>query len=215
MGPVDRQEDDLSGATSPVRRGRGRPRDPAVDTKIIDAAAQLLLERGYDNTTVDDVATRAGVGKATVYRRWPSKDDLALASMTELLASEFPEPDTGSIRGDVEASVHRLIAFVNTDQGAAFIRMTVGESLRDSRVAALHRESIERTEDGGRRILGRAIERDEVRPDIHVDLSLQWLSGFLTVRLISGRPMPAMDEVPAIVDWVLYGLTGSRPDSSG
>ena len=98
----------------PVRRGRGRPRDPETDKRIVAAAADLMLQRGFDRMTVDDVAARAGVGKATVYRRWPSKQDLAVEAMTELFATEFPEPDTGSIRGDVSESVRNIIAFVNT-----------------------------------------------------------------------------------------------------
>lgn len=190
-----------------VRRGRGRPRDPAVDQRITAAAAELMLLRGFDNTTVDDVAAKAGVGKATVYRRWPSKEDLALAAITELFANEFPEPDTGTIRGDVEESITRLVEFVNTEQGAAFLRMIIAESIRDPRIAALYRESTERSEQRARRTLERAIERGEVRPDINMDLAIQWISGLMASRAISGRPMPRLDEVPSYVEWVLHGIS--------
>jgi AcrR family transcriptional regulator len=152
------------------------------------------------------VAARAGVGKATVYRRWPSKQDLAVEAMTELFATEFPEPDTGAIRGDVTESVRNIIAFVNTPQGEAFLRTTIAESIRDPRIAALYRESTERAEAGGRRTLQRGIDRGEVRPDINVDLALQWLSGLLASRVISGRPLPSLDEVDEYVDWVLHGI---------
>jgi AcrR family transcriptional regulator len=190
----------------PVRRGRGRPRDPETDKRIVAAAADLMLQRGFDRMTVDDVAARAGVGKATVYRRWPSKQDLAVEAMTELFATEFPEPDTGSIRDDVSESVRNIIAFVNTPQGEAFLRTTIAESIRDPRIAALYRESTERAEAGGRRTLQRGIDRGEVRPDINVDLALQWLSGLLASRVISGRPLPSLDEVDEYVDWVLHGI---------
>ena len=190
----------------PVRRGRGRPRDPETDKRIVAAAADLMLQRGFDRMTVDDVAARAGVGKATVYRRWPSKQDLAVEAMTELFATEFPEPDTGSIRGDVSESVRNIIAFVNTPQGEAFLRTTIAESIRDPRIAALYRESTERAEAGGRHTLQRGIDRGEVRPDINVDLALQWLSGLLASRVISGRPLPSLDEVDEYVDWVLHGI---------
>lgn len=198
--------DEHPAGEQPVRRGRGRPRDPETDKRIVMAAADLMLNRGFDRMTVDDVAARAGVGKATVYRRWPSKQDLAVEAMTELFASEFPEPDTGSIQGDVTESIRNIIAFVNTGQGEAFLRTTIAESIRDPRIAALYRESTERSEEGGRRILQRGIDRGEVRPDINVDLALQWLSGLLASRVISGRPLPGVDEVDDYVAWVLHGI---------
>ena len=126
-----------SPGSTQVRRGRGRPRDPGTDDRITTAAAELLLQRGFDRTTVDDVAARAGVGKATVYRRWPSKEDLAVAAMETLYSSEMPEPDTGSIRTDLAASYRSVLTFVNTPEGAAFLRTTIAESVRDGRIAAL------------------------------------------------------------------------------
>lgn len=156
--------------------------------------------------TVDDVAAQAGVGKATVYRRWPSKQDLAVKAMTELFASEFPEPDTGSIRGDVTESIRRVLTFVNTAEGKAFLRTTIAESIRDPRIASLYRESSERSEAAGRRILQRGVDRGEVRPDINVDLALEWLSGLLAARLIGNRPLPGVDELDSYVDWVLHGI---------
>jgi len=169
-----------------------------------------MLHNGFDNTTVDDVAARAGVGKATVYRRWPSKEDLALAAMTELFANEFPEPDTGSVRKDIEESIRNILAFVETPQGAAFLRMTIAESIRDARIAGLYRESVERSEERGRRILHRGIERGELRPDLDVDVALEWLSGMLAARVISGRPLPGVDRTEAYTDWVLHGIAARR-----
>ncbi len=206
-----RSDDPPAAPAAPTRRGRGRPRDPSVDGRITAAAAELLLRRGFDNTTVDDVAALAGVGKATVYRRWPSKEDLALAAMTELFANEFPEPDTGSIRSDVEASIRGILTFVNTTEGEAFFRMTIAESIRDPRIAALYRESVQRSEERGRRILRRGVERGEVRPDFDVEVALQWLTGMLAARVISGQPLPGVDRAEAYTDWVLHGIACRHP----
>ena len=82
---------------------RGRPRDPDADGRILAAASALILLRGFDSMTVDEVASTAGVGKATVYRRWSRKEDLAVAAMERLYRDEMPPPDTGSIRGDLQA----------------------------------------------------------------------------------------------------------------
>jgi AcrR family transcriptional regulator len=189
-----------------VRRGRGRPRDPETDRRITQAAAELLLERGFDKTTVDDVAALAGVGKATVYRRWTSKEDLAVAAMESLYSVEMPEPDTGSIAGDLAASYRSVLAFVNSPQGAAFLRMSIAESVRDERIAALYRASTERREAESRRTFERAIARGEVRPDIDIDGAVQWLGGLLASRAITHRTMPTLDDVDGLVQFTLRGV---------
>src|SRR5512141_2126043 len=153
----------------PVRRGRGRPRDPETDERITAAAAELLLQRGFDRTTVDDVAARAGVGKATVYRRWPSKEDLAVAAMESLYSAEMPESDTGSIRTDLAESYRSVLTFLNAADGAAYLRTSIAESVRDHRIAALYRASAERRETQSRATFERAIARGEVRPDVGID----------------------------------------------
>lgn len=197
---------DQDGGANPRRRGRGRPRDPETDSKIVRAAADLLLQRGFDKTTVDEVAARAGVGKATVYRRWPSKDDLAVAAMESLFSVEFPEADTGSIEGDLTASYEAVIAFVNSDTGAAFLRTSVMEATRDERIGALYRQSTERREQQARRTFQRAIERGEVRADASIDAAVQWLGGVITMRTVTGQAMPTPGEVSAMVDFTLRGI---------
>ena len=197
------EQDSLS---PPAKRGRGRPRDPDTDAKITRAASELLLLRGFDKTTVDEVAARAGVGKATVYRRWPSKEDLAFAAMQSLYSDEFPEADTGSIEGDLTATYGSIIAFVNTDTGASFLRMSIMESIRDERIAALYRASTERREEVARHTFQRAIDRGEVRADIDMDMAVQWLGGLLIMREVTGRPMPTLDDVPALVAFTLRGI---------
>ncbi len=197
---------DQDDGANPRRRGRGRPRDPETDSKIVRAAADLLLQRGFDKTTVDEVAARAGVGKATVYRRWPSKDDLAVAAMESLFSVEFPEADTGSIEGDLTASYEAVVAFVNSDTGAAFLRTSVMEAIRDERIGALYRQSTERREQQARRTFQRAIERGEVRADASIDAAVQWLGGVITMRTVTGQAMPTPDEVSAMVDFTLRGI---------
>lgn len=200
---------------TPVRRGRGRPRDPSTDGRIVAAAAELMLERGFDRTTVDEVAARAGVGKATVYRRWPSKEDLAVSAMTQLYDTEFPEPDTGSIRSDLTESYRSVLTFVNSAQGAAFLRMSIAESVRDERIASLYRESTIRREAQHRETFERAVARGEVRPDIDLDCAVQWLGGVITGRAVSGRAMPTVDDVDTLVTFTLRGVLVSPEESSG
>jgi AcrR family transcriptional regulator len=76
--------------TQPPARLRGRPRDPAIDASILETAAQLFAAQGYAATTADEIAQAAGVGKQSIYRRWPSKAELALAALRTLASREIP-----------------------------------------------------------------------------------------------------------------------------
>ncbi len=190
----------------PVRRGRGRPRDPQTDERIIEAAANLLRKRGFERMTVDEVAARAGVGKATVYRRWPSKDDLAVAAMERLYALEIPQPDTGSIRGDLAESYRSVLTFVGSPEGSAYLKMSIAESVRDDRIAALYRRATERAEESARVMFVRAKNRGELRPDVDLDCCVQWLGGIIASRTITGRSLPTLDDVDHLVEMTLRGV---------
>jgi hypothetical protein len=130
--------------------------------------------------------------------------------MASLYDTEFPEPDTGSIESDLAESYRAVLAFVNSPEGAAFLRVSIVESVRDSRIAALYRASTTRRENQSRVTFQRAIARGEVRADLDVDSAVQWLGGMITVRAVTGRPMPTVDEVDDLVRFTLDGIR-SRP----
>jgi AcrR family transcriptional regulator len=199
----------------PAHRRRGRPRDPATDEHIVTAAADLMLTRGFDKMTVDDVATRAGVGKATVYRRWPSKEDLAVAAMDRVYGVEIPEPDTGSVESDLRQSYRELLTAVNTPAGRDLLRASITESLRDERIAGLYRSASERREQQTRRIFERAITRGEVRADADLDALAQWLSGLLAFRVVTQRPLPTENDVDGLVRLTLSGARAGPADGAG
>ncbi len=190
-----------------VRRKRGRPRDPQADGRILAAASALILVRGFDSMTVDEVASTAGVGKATVYRRWARKEDLAVAAMEQLYRDEMPPPDTGSIRGDLRALFGSVLAFVNSPAGTDYIRTTIKESMRDERIATLYREASERAEQNAMVVFERAISRGEVRPDTPMTAAVQLLGALVVMRAITGQEMPALDEVDQMVELVLNGIS--------
>ena len=192
--------------TGEVRRKRGRPRDPEADSRILAAASSLILLRGYESMTVDEVASSAGVGKATVYRRWSRKEDLAVAAMEQLYRDEMPPPDTGSIRGDLTAMYASVLTFVNSPAGTDYVRTTVKESMRDERIATLYREANDRAERGARTVFERAIERGEVRSDVHLEAALQFIGSLVVTRAVNGHDMPSLDELDQLVDFVLSGI---------
>ena len=190
-----------------VRRKRGRPRDPEADGRILAAASSLILLRGFDSMTVDEVATNAGVGKATVYRRWSRKEDLAVAAMEQLYRDEMPTPDTGSIRGDLHAMFASVLTFVNSPAGTDYVRTTIKESMRDDRIALLYRAASERAEKGAAEVFERGMERGEVRPDLHLTAAVQFLGSLVSARAITGNEMPSMAELDQLVEFVLHGIS--------
>jgi AcrR family transcriptional regulator len=183
-----------------------RRRGAVLERAILDAALEQLSTVGWKGLTMEGVAAGARTGKAAVYRRWPSKEDLAVAAMETLYNVEMPEPDTGDIRRDLTESYRSVLAFVNTRDGAAFLRTSIAESVRDDRIAALHRESTERREDVSRVTLERAIKRGQVRADIDIDSAIQWLGGLLAIRAITHRPMPTVDDAETLVEFALRGI---------
>jgi AcrR family transcriptional regulator len=146
---------------APPQRRRGE----VLEKALLDAAWAELTERGYDDLTVDAVATRAGTSRAVLYRRWPSKQDLVLAALTQHVKAEFvAAPDTGSLRGDVVA----LLQAANEKR----LRLAI---LLFTRLGGLYREANTNLAElgayvqGGRdavldEVIERAVARGEVQP---------------------------------------------------
>ena len=187
-------------------RRKGRPRDASADERILAAAAELILTRGFDNMTVDEVAAKARAGKATVYRRWAGKEDLAFAALQQLYTTQLPIPDTGTLRGDLIAATRQALEFSGSETGRAYMRMTVAESLRDRRVGALYTAAFEGQEAAARQLFQRGIDRGELRPDFRMDLAVNWFAGLMILYAIIERPVPSPDEAEDFVEFVLEGI---------
>ncbi|WP_369137129.1 TetR-like C-terminal domain-containing protein [Modestobacter versicolor] len=107
-----------------TRPGRGgRPRDPSRDGAIRAAILKVLAESGYAGLTMDAVAAAAGVGKATIYRRWRTKSELVADAVAELSSVSVEVPDTGSLEGDLRVLLHWLVGAVNGPLGAATLSL--------------------------------------------------------------------------------------------
>ena len=107
-------------ADTEVRPSRGgRPRDPSRDGVIRAAILRLLGEVGYSALTMDAVASEAGVGKATIYRRWRTKEELVVDTVSELNAAEADHPDTGSLEGDLREVLRSMVSLINSPTGVA------------------------------------------------------------------------------------------------
>lgn len=184
---------------------RGQPRNPEAEARILQSAVALLLERGFDKMTIDDVAAAAGVGKGSIYRRWPGKAEDALAGLFDV---QIPDPDTGTLRGDLEHAYRHTLAFVATPGGVEFIRLAASEACRAPAAAPLYRRYLQHRADLTAAALDRARRRGEpVRADADTQVLVEWLAGVLIVRAITGQPMPALEHAGALVDITLHGIT--------
>lgn len=117
-------------------RKRGRPRDPAADRAILDAARDLLARKGFTGTSMDEIARRAGVGKDTLYRRWKSKEELVRYLLTVLAEETVPVPNLDDPRYALFVFLQDIVrANVSSDLGP-IIAGVVGESARNENLAA-------------------------------------------------------------------------------
>lgn len=199
----------------PPRRGRGRPRDEGADQRIVEAAAGLMLERGVADVTVDEVAEQARVGKATVYRRYPSKDALALAALQMMFGTQVAVPDTGSFREDMIIVYTDTIRFAGSKKGSAFLRLAAGAATRSRKAADIYREAYEQRRDQFGVIIDRALERGELVEDLNRALFLDSLPALLVWRTITNQPLPPLDQVPALIDGIIRSLDEARDAALG
>ncbi|WP_327317922.1 TetR/AcrR family transcriptional regulator [Streptomyces sp. NBC_01235] len=125
---------------TPVCR-TGRPRSAAADTAILAATREALVELGWSKLTLGDVATRAGVAKTTLYRRWSGKNELVVDAVAELFG-ELELPDRGSLAADVEGVVLQFAAILARPEARSGLMAAVAESTRDDALRERIRASI-------------------------------------------------------------------------
>lgn len=188
------------------RRGRGRPRAPEVSDAIINATVQLLAEGGVEAATIEAIAARAGVGRPSIYRRWPSIGDLIADVMSMATAREIPVPDTGSLRSDLTQVVDDLIQAMSEPIGLATAALiayaTSHPEMSQESPAQLRRRQTTRI------ITDRAIARGELPKNADADLILDLVAAPIWMTLLVWRRPLSTLNAKAIVDTVLDGALG-------
>jgi AcrR family transcriptional regulator len=196
-------------------RPRGRPRSAKAQQAILAAAIELLLEQGLHVMSMDDVAERAGVSKATIYRWWASKELLALDALATEWATPTPsaERDTGSLRGDLLARFRPWLRQLNRKPYGRVIAGLVAEAQTDPEFAKLYREHfVQPRRDATRPLLLRAIDRGEISADTNLEVTLDLLYGPIYHRLLHGHA-PLNDRfVQQVIDAVIAAV---RSPSTG
>jgi AcrR family transcriptional regulator len=191
-------------------RSLGRPRDERADRAIVTATLELMAEDGVRDLRMDDVAARARVGKATIYRRYRSKDELVTAAVAALV-SEIEVPDTGSTRADLLGLMRGAVDVYNGSVEAAAMPSLVAMS-RDAELARAVREGFLAGRRGAlRAVLERGVERGDLRAGLDFELALDVLGGPLFYRLlVTGGPIDR-DLAEGVVELILRGFAPAKP----
>ena len=189
-----------------TRRPLGRPRDARADRAIVAATLELIAAVGVNDFRMEDVAGRAGVGKAAIYRRYASKDELVTAAVAALV-SEITVPDTGSTREDLLALMRDAVAVYADPIHAGVMPSLVGAMRQQPELARAVRDGLLASRRGAlRAVLDRGVARGDLRADLDLELALDVLGGALFYRLlITGG---ALDEqlVEGIAELILRGF---------
>src|SRR5690348_10331928 len=172
---------DVAEARDATRRP-GRPRSERAEQAIIDATIEALGDYGIDGVRCEDVAARAGVGKATLYRRWAGKEDLLIAAFAAL-KRPMPQPRGESVRADLIALLSVIAADSDDPRFTQRFALLHGAGDRYPRLLARYREEIvEPRRELIRTVLRRGMETGEVRTDIDVEITMLLLTGAMMAR---------------------------------
>jgi AcrR family transcriptional regulator len=178
-------------------------RDARAHRAILRATRQLLGSKGYAKMTIESVAARAGVGKATIYRWWSSKGALALDVLMEML-DLGPAPDTGTTRGDLVAIVNGTNTGLAHPTAAAIIPGLATDLRHDPELAASFRDRfVHPRRDSVAQAIDRGVQRGDLPAHTDRDLLIDLLNSPVFYRvLITGKPVEA-DLAEKLVDFVL------------
>jgi AcrR family transcriptional regulator len=185
------------------KRRPGRPVEARPREAAIQATLELMAEHGIGGVTTGAVARRAGISKATMYRRWDSKDALIADAVGTLVDQEIVIPDTGTLEGDVQILLTEAVELYSAPRAAALMPELVAAIARTPELRSAIRDGfLVRRRAALGQVLERAAARGELRDDVDRDVCLDLFGGVVFYRLlITGGPLDArlVDQLTAVV----------------
>ena len=190
-------------------RGRGRPREERVTGAVLTAVVDLVTEQGIGAVTMDAVASRAGVSKPAMYRRWSTKQDLIIAA-AETRLGVLSVPDLGDFRAELRFVLTARLEAYRLPGSDRLIAGLIGVAAEAGAARGQYAEYTERITSETRRILERGIDRGDVDPDTDVRAAATLVAAPLLFRLIGEQEMPDAPFVETLVELVAraVGPTG-------
>ena len=191
----------------------GRKRDHSRDPEILAAALDVLAETGYDGMTVDMVAARAKAGKATLYRRWPSKAELVIDAVACLKQNDHDPanlPDTGTLRGDLLAMV-KPPSIVDGERKLRIMAGIASMVSRSPELAEAARSAIVEPRIAiNRQLMQRARDRGEVAADADIELAATIAPAMVSYRVLMLGTPTTRESMVALIDGVILPALGVR-----
>lgn len=162
----------------------GRPRSIHADQAILQATLDLLAEVGYQSMSIEAIASRAGVGKTTIYRRYNSKEEL-VADAIESFRDDLAIPDTGSFWGDMDILINNAAKKIDSPLGRQTLALIISTASSNPQFAEVYWTKYTKVRrEALSKVLKRAKSRGEIHKDADIELVIDLLSGSLYYALI-------------------------------
>ncbi|GAA2076198.1 TetR/AcrR family transcriptional regulator [Microbacterium hatanonis] len=182
----------------------GPVRSEAARLSILEATAALIAERGYDHLTMEGIAARAGVGKQTIYRWWPSKGAVTAECLFEgmLVPGRFQLPHTGDVRRDLASWLGEIFGYLGSEQGESILRSLIGAAAENADVGRRLRDALFRADSLSARLTAAIGTTSNLPPDAPVEELAEALIGAVLLRALSREPV-APGDAERLLDAVL------------
>ena len=181
------------------------PRVERSKAAILEATLDLLAEEGVGGLTVDAVAARAGVGKATVYRHWSSRAELIVDAISSLVTDD-EDLDRGSLRDDLQAAYGRICNVCSTGVMSRVLPTLAEAAARDPELATVHKDFVARRRRHLMAAIERAAARGELRPGLDPSIVADLVAGPMFYKKLVHHEPPDPAYATALLDLVMRAI---------
>ena len=186
---------------------RGRQRSAVAETAVLKATMELLEDRPLSSVTAEDIASKAGVSKATLYKWWPNKNRIALDAFLARMAEDVPIPDSGSARLDFLEQLKNAIRFYTSQRGRVLSQF-IAEGRSDPELLKAFRERFQEPRRKAVQVTWEhGVARGELRADIDAGTVIDLLFGPIVYRLMTEHGPLNDAAAEMLVEAVFTGIT--------